>query len=50
VSAVASHVVPDTDQVRNVALMNLGTFVGAVAFLAGAVLLAPAGSEGAAST
>ena len=28
VSAVASYVVPDTDQVRNVALMNLGTFAG----------------------
>jgi hypothetical protein len=42
VSAVASHVVPDTDQVRNVALMNLGTFVGAVGFFVAAVLLLPA--------
>ncbi len=41
VSAVAAKIVPDTDQVRNVALMNLGTFVGAVCFLVGAVLLLP---------
>jgi len=40
-SAVASYVVPESDQPRNVTLMNLGTFVGAVAFLAGAVLLLP---------
>ena len=40
-SAVASYVVPDTDQARNVALMNLGTFVGAVAFLVAALLLLP---------
>lgn len=50
VSAVASYVVPDTDQVRNVTLMNVGTFVGAVAFFAGAVLLAPAGPESTAPT
>jgi hypothetical protein len=41
VSAVASKVVPSTEQVRNVTLMNLGTFVGAVCFLVGAVLLLP---------
>jgi hypothetical protein len=40
-SAVASHIVPATDQPRNVALMNLGTFVGAICFLAGAILLLP---------
>ena len=40
-SAVASHVVPAADQPRNVALMNLGTFVGALCFLLGAVLLLP---------
>jgi hypothetical protein len=40
-SAVASHVVPASDQPRNVALMNLGTFVGALCFLAGAILLLP---------
>jgi hypothetical protein len=40
-SAVASHVVPASDQPRNVTLMNLGTFVGALAFLVGAVLLLP---------
>lgn len=42
VSAVASFVVPTTDQVRNVTLMNLGTFVGALCFLAGGLLLLPA--------
>ena len=41
VSAVASHVVPASDQPRNVALMNLGTFVGALCFLIGALLLLP---------
>jgi hypothetical protein len=41
VSAAAARIVPSTDQVRNVALMNLGTFVGALCFLVGAVLLLP---------
>jgi YrhK-like protein len=41
VSAIASHIVPASDQPRNVALMNLGTFVGAFCFLMGAVLLLP---------
>ena len=48
-SAVASYVVPDTDQVRNVTLMNLGTFLGAVAFFLGAVLLLPAHEDAPAS-
>jgi len=41
ISALASHVVPATQQVRNQALMNLGTFIGAILFLVGAVLLLP---------
>jgi hypothetical protein len=41
VSAVASKVVPETDQVRDVTLMNLGTFIGALGFLIAAVLLLP---------
>jgi hypothetical protein len=41
ISAVASYVVPTTQQVRNETLMNLGTFVGALCFLIGAVLLLP---------
>ncbi|HEU0169916.1 MAG TPA: hypothetical protein VFR26_00660 [Acidimicrobiales bacterium] len=41
-SAVASYVVPETDQVRNVTLMNLATFLGAVGFFLGALLLLPA--------
>ena len=40
-SAVASYVVPTTETLRNVELSNLGTFVGALCFLAGAVLLMP---------
>jgi YrhK-like protein len=45
-SAVASYVVPASDQPRNVTLMNLGTFVGALAFLVGAVLLLPERTHG----
>lgn len=37
---------PATDQPRNATLMNLGTFVGAVAFLIGAVLLLPERTQG----
>ena len=40
VSAVASYVKPN-GQLVSLALTNLGTFVGAVCFLAGAVLLLP---------
>ena len=50
VSAVASHVVPASDQPRNVTLMNLGTFVGALCFLIGAVLLLPERTQGDART
>ena len=45
-SAVASYVVPVSDQPRNATLMNLGTFVGAIAFLIGAVLLLPERTQG----
>ena len=48
-SAVAAYVVPATGQIRNVELSNLGTFVGALCFLAGAVLLQPERTEGARS-
>ncbi|MGZ4864257.1 MAG: hypothetical protein ACXV5H_08945 [Halobacteriota archaeon] len=41
VSAVASFVVPTTGLPRNIILVNLGTFVGAVCFFVGAVLLLP---------
>ncbi len=40
VSAVASYVTP-TGQLVSLALTNLGTFVGALCFLAGSVLLLP---------
>lgn len=39
VSAVAARYVPSTDQSANLGLVNLGTFLGAVCFLVGAVLL-----------
>jgi hypothetical protein len=38
-SAVASYVVPGTAQMLSVPVVNLGTFIGAVCFLVGAVLL-----------
>src|SRR5690242_13655169 len=38
-SAVASYVIPGTTELLSVPVTNLGTFVGAVCFLAGAVLL-----------
>ena len=41
VSGVASYVVTETDVVRNAMLVNLGTFVGALGFLAGALELLP---------
>jgi hypothetical protein len=41
VSAAASYVIIDTDTLRNTERANLGTFVGALCFLAGAVLILP---------
>ncbi len=41
VSAVAAFVVPATGKLLNVELSNLGTFVGSLCFLGGAVLLLP---------
>jgi hypothetical protein len=41
VSAVAAYVVPATGELLNVELSNLGTFVGALCFLGGALLLLP---------
>ena len=41
ISAIASHVVPATGDVRDLQRANLGTFVGALCFLIGAVLLIP---------
>jgi hypothetical protein len=38
-SAIASYVIPGTTQLLSVPVTNIGTFVGAVCFLAGAVLL-----------
>ena len=43
-SAIASKVQPN-GALRSVALTNLGTFVGAVCFLTGAVLLLPEQTE-----
>jgi hypothetical protein len=41
VSAVAGYISPSTGQLRNAERSNLGTFIGAVCFLAGALLLLP---------
>jgi len=38
-SAIASYVVPGTTEMLSVPVTNLGTFIGALCFLAGAVLL-----------
>ncbi len=40
-SAVAAYVIPSTGAIWNVELSNLGTFVGALCFLGGALLLLP---------
>jgi len=40
-SAIASYVVPATGDLRNAELANLGTLVGALCFLVGALLLLP---------
>jgi hypothetical protein len=45
VSAAAAYVVPDSGQPRNVELVNLGTFAGALGFLFGAFLLLPERTE-----
>lgn len=41
ISAVGAYVAPGSDQPSNVAVANLGTFVGALGFLAGALLMSP---------
>jgi hypothetical protein len=45
VSAVAAKVVQGATQPRNIELVNLGTFVGAICFLVGAALLLPERTE-----
>ena len=45
VSAVAGYISPVTGQLRNADRANLGTLVGAVCFLAGALLLLPERTE-----
>jgi hypothetical protein len=45
VSAVAGYISPATGQLRNADRANLGTLVGAVCFLIGALLLLPERTE-----
>jgi peptidoglycan/LPS O-acetylase OafA/YrhL len=45
VSAVAGYINPATGQLRNAERANLGTLVGAVCFLIGAILLPPERTE-----
>lgn len=40
-SAVGAYTAPGSDQPANVALANAGTFIGALGFLAGALLMTP---------
>ena len=44
-SAVAGYISPSTGQLHNAELSNLGTFIGALCFLAGALLLLPERTE-----
>jgi len=41
VSAVAAYIVPDSGELRNTAVAGAGTFVGAICFLVGGLLLLP---------
>lgn len=41
VSAIAAYVIPESGELLSSALANLGTFVGALCFLGGALLLLP---------
>jgi hypothetical protein len=45
ISAIGAYVVPSTGELRSLELDNLGTFVGSLCFLAGAVLLIPDQAE-----
>ena len=45
VSAVAGYISPVTGQLRNAERANLGTLVGAICFLVGALLLLPERTE-----
>ena len=45
VSAVAGDINPSTGQLHNAERSNLGTFIGALCFLAGALLLLPERTE-----
>lgn len=45
VSAVAGYISPATGQLHNAGLANLGTFIGALCFLAGALFLMPERTE-----
>lgn len=45
ISALGAYVVPSTGVLRSLKLDNLGAFVGALCFLAGALLLIPDQAE-----
>jgi hypothetical protein len=47
ISAVAGYIDPATGQLHNAERSNLGTLIGAVCFLAGALLLLPERTEAA---
>ena len=41
ISAFAAYVNPETGEIANIPVANLGTFIGAVGFFVGALLLIP---------
>lgn len=45
-SAIGAYTAPGSDQPESVALANLGTFLGALCFLAGALLMTPRPERG----
>ena len=40
-SAFAAYINPETGEIANIPVANLGTFIGAVGFFVGALLLVP---------
>ena len=41
ISAIGAYTAPGNDQPENIAIANLGTFIGALGFLAGALMMTP---------
>ena len=50
ISAIGGYIEPTTGDLHNAAIDNLGTFVGAICFLLGAVFLIPDSEQAATAT